>query len=93
MMSYSDVALKILSEAVQSKHGSIITVETHDGLSIQTNSKLVYYSVFGRKKADIYSALEELVSGELIEQLGKGSYGVTKKGYDYLTSNDIEPTA
>ena len=81
----SNEAHDLLREAVKDPNGSVLTVMTSGGLTIQANNKnMVSAPKDGRCQALWQGALDELVENELIADVGyKGEvFRVTRRGYE-----------
>ena len=73
------------------KNGTILSVRTLDGLTIQTNNINLAAGLDQRSVARLEAALDELLDHRLAKAIGrKGQiFEVTAAGYDYAESADI----
>ncbi len=81
----SNEARNLLLEAVEDSNGSILSVMTSSGLTVQANKKnMVSAPKDGRCQAMWKGALDELVEDDLIADVGyKGeAFRVTRRGYE-----------
>lgn len=84
--SLSEEALTLLKAACLDQNGTIIKIQTFNGVTITSNNKSFIPSQEPREVATWEDALESLIILRLITQKDKKGevYGVTKKGYDYI---------
>jgi hypothetical protein len=85
--SLSEEAKTILIEASKDPNGEVMKLSFLGGeFTIQTNRKKLNPDDLPRTKAIWYGAIDELVSHDLIEDIGfKGEiFRITRKGYQYI---------